>query len=103
MPKIITATVVDENHLKLDEPLDLAPGTSIQITIPAAPETDVWSFTVQGQTLAETSETYQVVRVPLLGQPQTETPWEWFGCFQDDPDWAELFGEIERRRDAHLV
>lgn len=27
-----------------------------------------------------------------------ETPWQWFGAFQDDPTWGNLFEEIERQR-----
>ena len=27
-----------------------------------------------------------------------ETPWQWFGAFQDDPTWGPLFDEIE-----HLI
>jgi len=27
-----------------------------------------------------------------------ETPWQWFGAFQEDPTWGPLFEEIERQR-----
>ena len=32
-----------------------------------------------------------------------ETPWQWFGAFENDPTWGPLFDEIEQQRDAHLI
>ncbi len=33
--------------------------------------------------------------------PQPE--WPGYGLFKDDPTWGEMFDEIERRRDEHIV
>lgn len=44
------------------------------------------------------------VRLKVNGSDSvSETPWEWFGVFQDDPSWGSLFDEIERERDQRLV
>jgi len=33
----------------------------------------------------------------------TTVPMEFMGIFQDDPQWGQIFDEIEQRRDAHLI
>ncbi len=30
-------------------------------------------------------------------------PWEWFGAFQDDPTWPQLFDQIEEERNAVII
>lgn len=49
----------------------------------------------------------QVPVVPEITEtPSAETiqtPWHWFGFFQDDPTWADLFDEIERQRNEHVI
>ena len=52
----------------------------LRLRVPAAPKTT-------GEQLSEASQ----------------TPWQWFGAFQNDPTWGLLFDEIERQRDAHLM
>ncbi|MBP7961078.1 MAG: hypothetical protein KBG20_05775 [Caldilineaceae bacterium] len=36
-------------------------------------------------------------------EKSTPTPWQWFGTFQDDAQWRELFAGIEQQRDAQLM
>ena len=31
------------------------------------------------------------------------TPWHLFGVFQNDPQWGQIFDEIERQRDECLI
>ena len=31
------------------------------------------------------------------------TPWHLLGIFQDDPQWGQIFDEIEQQRDEHLI
>ncbi len=42
------------------------------------------------------------LEIPSTNSPNSsrleETPWQWFGAFQDDPTWAPLFEAIERQR-----
>ena len=38
---------------------------------------------------------------PVNVTPQPE--WPGYGIFKDDPSWGEMFDEIERRRDEHMV
>jgi predicted RNase H-like HicB family nuclease len=41
----------------------------------------------------------EIPNAPLSNPPRLEeTPWQWFGAFQDDPTWGTLFEEIERQR-----
>ncbi len=41
----------------------------------------------------------EIVQLEIPNSPHLEeTPWQWFGAFQDDPSWETLFNEIERQR-----
>ena len=44
----------------------------------------------------------EVPTVPKSGSLLSETPWEFFGAFQDSPEWDTLFDEIELQRNNHL-
>jgi hypothetical protein len=35
--------------------------------------------------------------------PTPQTPWQWFGVFQDDPTWGPLFDEIEQERNQRML
>ncbi len=35
---------------------------------------------------------------PKSDDIQSETPWQWFGAFKNDPTWENLFDEIELKR-----
>ena len=49
----------------------------------------------------------QVPAAPKMADEQllkaSQTPWQWFGAFQDDPTWGSLFDEIERQRNGQLL
>jgi predicted RNase H-like HicB family nuclease len=41
----------------------------------------------------------EIPSTPSPNSPRLEeTPWQWFGAFQEDPTWGPLFEEIERQR-----
>ncbi|NJO17828.1 MAG: hypothetical protein HC877_19485 [Thioploca sp.] len=41
----------------------------------------------------------EIVQLEIPNSPHLEeTPWQWFGAFQDDPTWGPLFDEIEHQR-----
>ena len=47
----------------------------------------------------------EIIQVDVPAPSQTditreETPWEWFGAFQHENSWGDLFDDIERRRDT---
>jgi predicted RNase H-like HicB family nuclease len=57
-------------------------------------------------------EHLEVLQLPLPVTPQVangaaqapeQTPWEWFGVFQNDPSWGALLAEIEQQRDARRI
>ncbi len=93
-------------------------GALWRATVPWLPE-----CVVEAPTRAEALEKIQqriravvnqveVLRVELSDVPKTtykplptvsQTPWQWFGVFQDDPTWGLLFDDIERQRDEHLT
>lgn len=53
----------------------------------------------------------EVVRLPVTELPEltrerpllAQTPWHWFGVFQNTPIVGELYNDIEKQRDVHLV
>lgn len=63
--------------------------------------------------IAATVSYIEVVQVEVPASPKntngfpneqaTSIPWHWFGAFQSDAQWGELFEEIEQQRDAQLM
>ena len=62
--------------------------------------------------ITEVASRTELVRVDVPAVPVTDgdqrtgpvsTPWEWYGAFKGDATWDQLFDEIERQRDAHLM
>ncbi len=63
--------------------------------------------------IAETVSYTEVVQVEVPVSLKTtngvpaehagSTPWHWFGAFQKDAQWGELFEEVEEQRDAQLM
>lgn len=94
------------------------PGVPWRAAVPVLPD-----CTVEAPTRAEALEKIrehiivvtshsEVLHLHMLAAPKatgeqpskvSQTPWQWFGTFQDDPSWGPLFDEIERQRDAHLT
>jgi predicted RNase H-like HicB family nuclease len=93
------------------------PGMRRRATVPALPEC-VPEAATRDEVLASIQEQIQtfisqseVVRlqVPIVPTPQATATeavpgsWHWSGVFQDDSTWGDLFDEIERQRDEHLI
>ena len=63
--------------------------------------------------IAEMVSYTEVLQIEVPASPKstngtsTENPkpvsWQWFGTFQDDAQWKELFKDIEQQRDVQLV
>lgn len=67
--------------------------------------------------IAEASQQIEVLKVEVPDSPNGNqnglaassflkregSIWDHLGAFKDDPTWDEMFDEIERRRDQHLV
>ena len=94
------------------------PGDPWRAAVPVLPDCTVEAPTrtealekIQERIIVITSHS-EVLRLHVHAAPKvideqpskaSQTPWQWFGTFQDDPTWAPLFDEIERQRDAHLT
>jgi predicted RNase H-like HicB family nuclease len=94
------------------------PGTPWRAAVPILPDCTVEAPT-RSQALEKIRERIAVVtshsevlRLNVHAAPKTtgeelsatsQTPWQWFGAFQNDPTWGLLFDDIERQRDAHLL
>jgi len=94
------------------------PGAPWRAAVPVLPNCTVEAPTrtealekIQERIITVTSHS-EVLRLHVPAAPQatakqpskaSQTPWQWFGTFQDDPTWGPLFDEIERQRDAHLT
>ena len=65
--------------------------------------------------IAETISYTEVLQIEVPASPKNTNgtasegpthpskPWQWFGTFQDDAQWKELFEDIEQQRDAQLM
>ena len=47
----------------------------------------------------------EVIQLEVSAEPKSgvlhhETPWEFFGAYQNEPAWGAFFDEVERRRDT---
>lgn len=84
---------------------------SIHVTVPGLPDCTVEAKTRREAlnmirenitTIMSRSEIIQldVPAEPKLGKLYSDTPWEWFGAFKDDPAWGELFDKIENQRNG---
>lgn len=87
-------------------------------TVPALPDCHVDAPTraeaikkIQ-ERVAQVITHVEVLQLPLpangkmtngAAETPDQTPWEWFGVFQNDPSWGELFTDIEKQRDAHVI
>ncbi len=94
------------------------PGAPWRAAVPILPDCSVEAPTrtealekIQERIVVITSHS-KVLRLHVPAAPKvtgeqlaraSQTPWQWFGAFQDDPTWSALFDEIERQRDAHLM
>ena len=94
------------------------PGLPWRATVPWLPD-----CTVEAPTRAEALEKIkqcistvvnqiEVLRVQLPDMPQNvneplaaiaQTPWQWFGVFQNDPAWGSIFDDIEQQRDKETI
>jgi len=83
----------------------------IQATVPALPEcmvkapTRSEAISTIRQAISEIISRIEIIQIEVNAEPKSgnllhETPWEWFGAFENDPTWGELFDDIERRRNA---
>lgn len=60
--------------------------------------------------IAETVSYTEVLQIEVPASPKNTNgtsngkpvamPWQWFGTFQEDAQWKELFEDIEQQRDA---
>ena len=59
---------------------------------------------LQIQVIPQTDDDNSDVNQPAksaTGAANTLLPW--MGIFQDDPQWGQIFDEIEQRRNEHLI
>ncbi len=85
---------------------------SYYASVPALPdcrakaETRVEALDSVRQTIVNFISRSEVVKLDVHVEPKSgalhqETPWEFFGGFQDDRTWGPLFDEIENYRNSH--
>jgi predicted RNase H-like HicB family nuclease len=93
-------------------------GTSWRAVVPGLPEC-VAEAPTREEVLAKIQECIievvshsEVIQLQVPVTPKTtngqilqasQTPWAWFGAFADDPMWGQIFDEIERERNMHLI
>ena len=63
--------------------------------------------------ILETAARTEVLRVEVPARPRNangdlpeaaaSAPWHWFGAFQGDEQWTEIFTEIEQQRDINQM
>jgi predicted RNase H-like HicB family nuclease len=79
-------------------------GTSWRAVVPGLPEC-VAEAPTREEVLAKIQECIieVVSHSEVIILQASQTPWAWFGAFADDPMWGQIFDEIERERNMHLI
>ena len=82
---------------------------NIHVSVPALPNCAVEAAT-KSEALLKARETIssivsrsEVLQLDVSVEPKSdslhiETPWEWFGRFEDNPTWEMVFDQIEEQR-----
>ncbi len=60
------------------------------------------------ETVVEVVSRSEIIELDIATAPKSSrasngTPWPLFGVFRDDPTWADLFEDIERKRDQATI
>lgn len=87
---------------------------NIHVTVPGLPECAVEAKTREEalNTARENISTIisqsEIVQLDVPAEPKSKslhsnTPWEWFGIFKDDPIWKKLFNDIPKNQLANWI
>ena len=82
---------------------------NIHVSVPGLPNCDVEAST-RSEALQKARETIskivsrsEIIQLDVSVEPKSnnlhiETPWEWFGRFEDNPTWEMVFDQIEEQK-----
>ncbi len=81
---------------------------NIHATVPGLPDCIVEADTRNEalekvrETIAKIMSRSEIVQLDVAAEPRSrgehsDTPWQWFGIFKDNPAWGKVFDEIEKQ------